>query len=67
MAGGRLAALELREGVGLMAMRVRKMRTLNPFLRWRWEAAGMFGYTSTRRAAASAARAALLASQGGAR
>ena len=48
-----------------MAMYIRKMRTLNPLLRWRWEAAGMFGYASTRRAAASAARAALLASQGG--
>lgn len=41
-------------------MIVRKtLGTLNPMMRWRWDAAGMFGYASTKRGAAAAARRAL--------
>jgi hypothetical protein len=41
-------------------MIVRRARsTRNPLQRWRWQAAGMFGYTATRRGAAAAARLAL--------
>jgi hypothetical protein len=38
-------------------MKVRRMHaTLNPLLRWRWDAAGVFGYSATKRGALKAAR-----------
>lgn len=40
-------------------MRVSKTSYLNPLMRWRWDANGLFGYSATKRGAAAAARAAL--------
>lgn len=46
-------------------MTVRRMDYLNPLYRWRWDAAGMFGYAVTKRAACRAARQALAAAHFG--
>lgn len=40
-------------------MIVRRTAYLHPLMRWRWDAAGMFGYRGTERGATAAARRAI--------